>query len=75
MNLLFVLQVSQSTPYRRAKSDIWLAIPPEFENACGMEINMKSRAKNLDEIKIDLDYFEKLFEIFVLFTGKWRHLK
>jgi hypothetical protein len=24
--------------YRRAKSDIWLTIPPALENACGREI-------------------------------------
>ena len=28
---LFVPQASQSSPYRRAKSDIWLAIPPALE--------------------------------------------
>ena len=31
MNWLFVPQASQSSPYRRAKSDIWLAIPPALE--------------------------------------------
>ena len=41
MNWLFVPQASQSSPYRRAGSDIWLAIPPVLENACGMEISMK----------------------------------
>ena len=34
-------QASQICLYRRAKSDIWLAIPPALENACGMERNMK----------------------------------
>ena len=34
-------QASQSRPYRRAGSDIWLAIPPVLENACGMEISMR----------------------------------
>ena len=41
----------------------------------GENLNKSVKAQNLDEIKIDLDYFEKLFEIFVLSTGKWRHLK
>lgn len=31
----------KATFYRRAKSDIWLAIPLALENACGMERNMK----------------------------------
>ena len=34
-------QASQICLYRRAKSDIWLAIPPALEKACGMERNMK----------------------------------
>ena len=46
MNWLFVPQASQSSPYRRAKSDIWLAIPPALENACGMEISMVKNIKN-----------------------------
>lgn len=41
----------------------------------GENLNKSVKAQNLDEIKIDLDYFEKLFEIFILSTGKWRHLK
>ena len=30
VNWLFVPQASQSSPYRRAKSDIWLEISPAF---------------------------------------------
>jgi hypothetical protein len=31
MNWLFVPQASQSSPYRRVESDIWLAVPPALK--------------------------------------------
>ena len=37
---LFVPQASQISLYRRAKSDIWLAIP-STQSVCGMEISME----------------------------------
>ena len=40
MNWLFVPQASQSSPYRRAKSDIWLAIPPALKMPAEREIIM-----------------------------------
>lgn len=50
MNGLLVLQASQSSCYRKAGLDTWLAIPPALENVCGMEIIMRviaGKAKSL----------------------------
>ena len=46
---LFVPQAPQISPCRRAKSDIWLAIPQELDIACGTRISVKNFAGNGDK--------------------------
>ena len=51
---LFVPQASQSSLYRRAKSEIWLAIP-STQSVCGMEIFMSNKLALSDDILMKIE--------------------
>ena len=71
---LFVPQAPQSSPYRRAESDIQLAIPPTH-SVCGMEISMArslTLLTDLYELTMMQGYFKSGSNEIVVFDAFYR---